>query len=347
MLPDPYELVHDLEWRLGNPFRPDAPLSFSRSMELDEAETFPEESLACLNDWGLHRHAVPAALGGALVSFEHLLALTRSVSRRDLTAAIANGQTFLGCVPVWLEGTAEQRRRIADRVLARALAALALTERDHGSDLLATDTVATQTPAGYRLNGEKWLINNGTRAGVLTVLARTRSEHGPRSCSVLLVDKARLPGNGWLHLDKVHTLGIRGADISGIRFDGCDIAFDDLVGVPGHGLDLVLKSLQVTRTLCAAFSLGAADTALRTTLRFALSRMLYGGAVLEIPHARRTLVGAFVDVLVCDCVATAAARALHVLTQEMSVWSPIVKYFVPVTVESSLRDLAAILGARH
>jgi alkylation response protein AidB-like acyl-CoA dehydrogenase len=337
----------DLERYLGSPFSPQAPLSFARSIDFDEREALPDASLAAVAGWGLHRYHVPVDQGGALASFDQLLALTRAVSRRDLTVAIAHGQTFLGSAPIWIGGQASQQRRLAGRVMDRAVAALALTERTHGSDLLAGDTVATQVDGGYRLSGEKWLINNGTRADILTVFARSAVIKGPRGYSLFLVERSRIDRARCAALPKVRTLGIRGADISGFRLDDCALADDDLVGEQERGLDLVLKAFQITRPLCAGFSLGAGDTALRSTTRFALGRKLYGSTVFAIPHARQTLVAAFIDHFIADCVANVCVRGLHHRPDELSVWSAIVKYFVPTMIEASLQRLAVVLGARY
>jgi len=82
-------------------------------------------------------------------------------------------------------------------------------------------------------------------------------------------------------------------------------------------------------------------------MRFALSRRLYGASVFEIPEARRVLVEAFIDILICDCVAISAARSLHVAADRMSLWSAGAKYFVPVRVERLIAELSAVMGARH
>jgi hypothetical protein len=86
---------------------------------------------------------------------------------------------------------------------------------------------------------------------------------------------------------------------------------------------------------------------LRVTSQFARTRTLYGAPIAAIPLVRRQLAGAFADLLACECVAASAARALHVVPAQMSVWSAIVKYVVPVTAEAIIRDLAVVLGARH
>jgi alkylation response protein AidB-like acyl-CoA dehydrogenase len=106
-----------LEASLGDPYMAGSPLSFARAVADDEREAYPEASVATLQRWGYHRHFVPAADGGCMTSFEAPLALVRAVSRRDLTVAIALGQTFLGSVPVWLGGTDNQRAAAARIIL--------------------------------------------------------------------------------------------------------------------------------------------------------------------------------------------------------------------------------------
>ena len=119
-----------------------------------------------------------------------------------------------------------------------------------------------------------------------------------------------------------------------------------LIGETSGGIETILKALQVTRTLCAGFSLGAYDTALRATLDFALARRLYRGTVLDIPYPREILLECFLDLLACDCVATAGARALQTAPARMSAWSSVVKVFVPTTTEASVQRLSTVLGAR-
>ena len=139
-------------------------------------------------------------------------------------------------------------------------------------------------------------------------------------------------------------MGLRGSDLSGVCFERCAVPEAARIGPAGSGFELALKSLQITRVLCTGLSLGAADTALRLAVDFALTRQRYGEAIISIPHARATLCNAFLDLMICDCVAISAARALHACPGQASVWSAAAKYFVPVTVESAIRDLAVVLG---
>jgi alkylation response protein AidB-like acyl-CoA dehydrogenase len=342
-----YQAAESLEEYLGDPLNPENIFSFKNSMELDEAEKYPEESCRLLHQWGVSLYYVPVEYGGRLKSFEEMFFITRVLSRRDLTAAIAMGQVYLGAIDVWIDGSTVQRRIVADLIRSGKQLSFALTEKAHGSDVLASDCQAVKVENGYLLSGEKWLINNGTRAAALTVFARTSPRQSQGEFSVFLVRKTILDDSSYSHMRKIRTHGIRGADISGIRFHEALMPGDALIGSKGGGLETALKGLMITRTLCAGFSLGALDTALRLTIRFSLERKLYGGVAYDIPHVRSVLINSFLDLLACECLAMSVTRGIHSATGQLSVWAAVVKYFVPTIAEEAIRNLAVILGARY
>jgi alkylation response protein AidB-like acyl-CoA dehydrogenase len=334
--------LEDLERHLG-----DHPADPAADAALDAADAFPTAAVAALQDFGLHRHYIPEEHGGLLRDYETAVALVRAVAGRDLTVAIAHGKTFLGAVCVWVAGDSVQARRVADDIAAGRPISWGLTEREHGSDLVAGELLATADGRAIRLDGEKFLINNATRGEVLCVLARVDPEGGPRGFSLFLVDKRQLADGALQLLPKVRTIGIRGADISGFRLSGAVVDSErDRVGADGHGLETVLKSLQLTRTLCAALSLGAADHALRQAVTFAEDRELYGRRLIDLPAAARTLSECYADHLLNEAFSLVVTRSIQALPGELSVLSAAVKYLVPVRTEAVLTRLRRLLGAR-
>ncbi len=322
------------------------PFGAAVNAELDRREDFPAEACAALDSLGLPAHYVDARYGGRLRDMPELVGLQRAVARRDLTVAVAHGKTFLGAAPVWLAGRPDQAARLAGAVRGGAVVSWALTERDHGGDLLAGGLTARPVSGGWRLDGEKWLINNAGRSRYVCLLARTREGGGPRGFSVFLVDKDRLAPGAYRVLPKVRTHGIRGADISGIAFDGAVVGDDSLVGAEGTGLDTVLRTLQLTRVLCTALSLGALDHALDIAVPYARGRNLYGRDLATLPRVRRVLGEAAAALDVAGTVVDVAARAIHTLTPELALVSAVTKALVPNLVQDALDRITELLGVR-
>ncbi|MEU0242480.1 acyl-CoA dehydrogenase [Nocardiopsis sp. NPDC006198] len=320
---------------------------------LDEAEEFPREACLELDRIGVPHYYVPRDLGGRLDDYTDLVEVIRTVSRKDLTVAIAHVKTFLGGAPSWLAAeesgdgrSAAQARRLADRITGGAAVSWGLTEPGRGSDLLAGQLTAEPVSDGYRLDGRKWPVNNATRSDLLCLLARTGPRKGPRDFTLLMADKNALAPGSYSHLPKARTVGIRGADISGIVFDGAIVPEENTVGPAGSGFELVLKAFQLTRTICAGLSLGAADHALHSTWDFVGHRRLYGRFLAELPHVRTTLGAQYAACHAAEALTSAAARAVRSLPGEMSVYSAVVKALVPEIVDEVIAECGQLLGAR-
>lgn len=343
---EPIALGLEFERRLGSPFDAAGHLSIAACAERDEAEAFPEEALEELYALGFAESYVPSALGGALTSYPDFYVLGRTMARRDLTVAIT-ASTVAWSTLTWLAGTPEQKQACAAFLRAKKAPCLAYSEAAHGSDLASNETVAELDGSVHRLSGEKWPINRATRGDGYYVLAREAGEEGPLAFSLFFADKAALPAGSHAPLPPAKTLGIRGADISGVRFTRCPLPAGSRIGERGAGLEIALKGLFVTRALCASLSTGALDAALRTTLRLVTTRRLYGGAVWELTDVKKRVALAFAGALFCDLFALAATRALHTLPEEFSTWSAATKVLVPRVVDDALRELVPVHGARY
>ena len=328
-----YTLAEELEAVLGDPHNPACVISFARAVELDEHERFPAEAAAALDAWGFHTHHVPQEHGGRARSFETLLALLRVVARRDLTLAMAYAETMVGAITVWAEGSPAQKQALAAPIIAGGGISLGLGEQARGSDLFGNGVTAVQDGADYKLWGQTWLINNAARGAAIMLFAKADARGGPRALSLFLVEMDQLDPASCAFAPKIPTHGIRGADISEITFYGSRVPASAMVAASGRGQEPVFKTFQVSRTMCAALSLGAGDTALRLTLDFALHRPIYRRNVFALAYPRRLLVDAFLDLLMCEALAIATVRAMHLAPTELNLWSAMVKYFVPATIE--------------
>ncbi|MEM1168582.1 MAG: acyl-CoA dehydrogenase [Cyanobacteria bacterium P01_H01_bin.35] len=341
-----YWVAEELERALGDPENPDSQMSFKRVIEIDESEEFPHEEIEWLYNWKLQHYYVPVNCGGEFTSFEEFVAFVRVLCRRDQTIGIAFTTMFWSFI-TWMAGTEEQKQKLAAYIKdEHGTMCLGYSEKEHGADLVGGDLTATKVPGGYLLNGEKWPINRATISGISYILAKTDNDGGARSLSLFMVEKSRLDSANYYNLPKILTHGIRASDMSGIGFKDCFVPEDMLIKGEGAGLEVALKGFQITRTLCAAFSHGAADTALRTTLKFAINRVIYNKTVFDIPQPRKILLDGFLDLLICDCETIGAARGFHVIPEQFSVWGAVVKYFVTVQLETMINNISSVLGSR-
>ncbi|WP_179958371.1 acyl-CoA dehydrogenase family protein [Chitinimonas arctica] len=339
--------MEQLEVQLGDPAVLDGSLHFVLSHEYDEAERFPQAHIETLRTLGCFQYFIPARLGGQLAEFEQLALLCRVIARRDLSTAIAFGQTFLGALPVWLAGNTQQQETLAAQLREGGLGCLALTEKAHGSDIFATELMARQSGEHLYLTGNKWLINNANKGVSVTVLAKRLPPGGSPELCLLYLPKADLNPRHWQATGKIRTHGIRGADISGLEFRDCKVDPNSLLKSTEPALFTVLKGLQISRILCAGFSLGALDSLFRTTLGFARERVLYARGMLEIPAVRANLAQCYSRILVADLVNQLGCRAISQLPTQLSLYSAIVKYLVPTEAEQIGQQLSVTLGARH
>ncbi|MFK4106438.1 acyl-CoA dehydrogenase [Streptomyces sp. NPDC019531] len=338
--------VAALEQRLGDPFDPDNPLGYGAVLDADEqGDTFKAGEDA-LTEFGMNAELVPRTWGGRFSRLDDLIAVGRVASRRDpgLGAGYVTSSLLAG-VCVWLAGNDDQRRHIADTLLAGHRLACAYHELDHGSDFAAVDFSAR--PAGDRLvlDGRKEVIANVSRARALVLFAATGELRAGQTHSQLLLRHEDLIGERVTHLPRFGTVGLRGVHLGGISFDAAPVDAARVLGEPGRGAENTMKAFQLTRIALPAMMTPVLDTALRCTVRHLRGRTLYGGPAIEMPHLKSKLVDAFVALLAADAFSTAAARTLHVHPGEGPVQASAVKYLLPTLLVDAMNQLATALGA--
>lgn len=96
-------------------------------------------------------------------------------------------------------------------------------------------------------------------------------------------------------------------------FEGSEISPDRVLKRCGAGLEIALKTLQVSRTLCAVFSLGAFDGCVRDALTFAKQRILYGRPIFEIGTVQHRIAKQYCSLLVCESLASVVCRTATLL----------------------------------
>ncbi|MFE1313085.1 acyl-CoA dehydrogenase [Streptomyces sp. NPDC058755] len=337
-----------LEALLGDAGDPANPVGRAAVLAADARGHLPEAGEEMLTAFGLNAHFVPQALGGRFTGPEELVGVMRAVYRRDPCLGLGYGVgSFMAAVNVWTAGSAAQQTRLAEHLLSGDRVACGYHELAHGNDFARAEVSALPGPDGrLLLNGRKEVVANITRAGAIVLFARTSDAPGSRSHSQLLLETDRLPPETVTRLPRFGTVGMRGVPLGGIEFTDCPVPADTVVGTPGHGLETAQRSFQITRIALPGMTVGLLDTALRTALRGALGRRLYGGTAADLSLTRTVLAEAFADLLLADAFVTVAARAAHTAPAQCAVYASAVKLLVPALLMAAVRRLGDLLGSQ-
>ncbi|HLU60374.1 MAG TPA: acyl-CoA dehydrogenase family protein [Pseudonocardia sp.] len=245
--------------------------------ELDREQRYPDENVALLVESGLAGLFVPTRFGGAGASFATTCAVIEEVSRACASTGAILTAYALGGTPILLAGTEEQQARYLGGMARGEAVSFALTEVGAGSDANAIRTTAERDGDGYRLRGEKIFIGNGGASRHYVVFARTDPDAGPRGISAFFVDR-EAPG---VVIDRYEDkMGIRGTKTSNLKLD-TRVSESDMLGEPGRGLRLALKTLNAGRISVAAQSTGVGLAGYEVASREAVRRTTFGRPIIE------------------------------------------------------------------
>jgi alkylation response protein AidB-like acyl-CoA dehydrogenase len=338
--------AEELDERLGDPWDAGNPVGHGAVLAADERQEMLAEGERLLDEAGLNAEFVPAEFGGRLTRADRLAELLRAVWRRDPCLGLGYGfSSLIASVNIWSSGTDHQRRTAAGLLLANRRIAAAFHELSHGNDFTHAECTARPTDKGWLLSGRKEVVTNLRRADAMVLFASTSEAVGSRGHSQFFVLRDDLPADRISDTPRFTSSGMRGVPLGGAEFADCPVPSAALLGRPGQGVEIALRSYQVTRSLIPAFMVGTLDTALRTVLACALDRRLYGGVVADIPYVRTVIARAFADLLAVDACSAVGLRALHLTPEAMSVQASSVKYLTSRILVDAVQDLRSVLGA--
>ena len=182
--------------------------------------------------------------------------------------SFASVQGSLVMFPILQWGSEAQKDRWIPRLrTGEAIGCFGLTEPDHGSDPGGMVTRAEHVSGGWRLNGAKMWITNGTVADVAVVWART--DKGIRG---FLVERGT---KGYDAPEILNKFSLRASVTSELVFQDCVIPEENLL--PGtSGLKDPLRCLDQARYGIAWGAIGSAMACFDSALQYAKVRTQFG-----------------------------------------------------------------------
>jgi len=237
-----------------------------------------------LGDAGLLAIATGAA-GRTAIDSRALCLARETLAWHDGLADFAFAMQGLGTGAIGLAGQGPLRDTILARVTTGDwLAAFALSEAEAGSDVAAMTCAGRREGDDFILDGEKTWISNGGIADVYTVFVRTGEAPGTRGISgfIVFADDPGFSIAERIAVTAPHPLAT-------IRFEGCRIPADRLLGRAGEGFKLAMRTLDIFRASVAAAGLGLARRAFDEALAHARTRPMFGAKLADLQMTQAAL----------------------------------------------------------
>ncbi|HKP86029.1 MAG TPA: acyl-CoA dehydrogenase family protein [Blastocatellia bacterium] len=236
---------------------------------------------------GLLAYAVPADFntGAKTLDARAVCVIREHLSYESSLADLMFAMQGLGSFPITLAATEEVKRKFLPLVKSgEAIAAFAITEPDAGSDVGAIQTTARRDGAGYVIDGVKTFISNAGLAHFYTVFAKTDADRGNKGISAFVVES---DAPGFSVEEKIELIAPH--PIGRIRFDGCRVAAENLLGEEGSGFKIAMATLDSFRPSVGAAAAGLAWRAMDEAISYSKRRQQFGRPIAEFQATQMKL----------------------------------------------------------
>ncbi len=248
----------------------------------------------------------------------------------------------------WLPRLASRAYESGLRVPAEklgCLASLAVTERQGGSDLRTSTTVARSEPGGpveagatYRLTGQKWFVS-APMSDLFLVLAQA-----PGGLTLFAVPRVLESGrhNTWRLARLKEKAGNRSAATAEVELDG---SWGARVGEEGRGLRALLGTTSAVRLDAVLVAAGVMRHAVLRALHHARHREAFGSPLVEKPLMQNVLADLALESEAATVLGLRLAAAVDAgETDLIRVGVPVAKYWLSKRVVSVVAEAVECLG---
>ncbi|NLR70275.1 isovaleryl-CoA dehydrogenase [Novosphingobium sp. ERN07] len=243
--------------------------------EIDRNDRFPRELWEPMGALGLHGITVEEEFGGLGLGYlDHVIAV-EEVSRASGAVGLSYGAHSNLCVnQIRRWGNEDQKAKYLPKLISgEHVGSLAMSEAGAGSDVVSMKLRAEPVAGGFRLNGTKFWITNGTYADTLVVYAKTSPEAGSRGITAFLIEKDMA---GFSIGQKIDKMGLRGSPTCELVFDDCFVPEENVMGPLHGGVGVLMSGLDYERVVLAGMQIGIMQACLDTVIPYVRERKQFG-----------------------------------------------------------------------
>ena len=263
-------------------------------LEIEREAKIPDPVVDGLKKIGALGMKVPPEYGGlGLSQVYYAKALSIAANCHSAICTLLSAHQSIGVAePLRMFGSEEQKRKWLPLVAKDHISAFLLTEPGVGSDparMASTavpvtpehaaapvddDITATPVAGGYRINGRKLWITNGTVADIVVVMAKVPKSDGHRGGITAFVVPYKTEGISIAHRNAF--MGIRGIENSVTLLKDVFVPEENRIAREGDGLRIALSTLNTGRLALMAIAAGASKWATKVAREWAAERVQWG-----------------------------------------------------------------------
>ena len=276
--------------------------------KIDREDWFPRHLWPEMGALGLHGITVEEEWGGAGLGYlEHCIAM-EEISRASGSVGLSYGAHSNLCVNQLRRwgNDAQKTRYLGKLVSGEHLGGLAMSEPGAGSDVVSMKLRAEKKGDRYVLNGTKLWITNGPSADTLIVYAKTDPSAGPKGITAFLIEKGF---KGFSVAQKLDKLGMRGSETGELVFEDCEVPEENVLGIVGKGVNVLMSGLDYERAVLAAGPLGIAQAALDIVLPYVHERKQFGQPIGTFQLVQAKVADMYVELNASRAYVYAVAKA--------------------------------------
>lgn len=314
---------------------------------IDRNAQIPDEVLKGLGNLGILGMTIPMEYGGlGLSQYAYCKAVEMLAYTCASTALFVNAHQSVGLKALLLFGTEEQKQKwLPPLAKGEQYAAFSLTEPNAGSDAAGIETRAVFDPEKnvYRITGKKQWTTNGSIAGVLTVMAKTKIGDADKITAFLVTPDME----GFKIIDRsLDKVGMRGSWTSNLEFNDVHVPVSNILGPVGGGLKVCLTVLDFGRTTFGATCTGSAKFAVERAIHHAKTRFQFKRPLASFALVKKKI--ALISALKYAMEATTYLTAGFVdsKTEDFMLESAMLKVFASDSLWKIIEETMQIHGGR-
>ena len=247
-------------------------------MDWDESQHFPKEVLQKAGEYGFMGILVPEQFGGSGLGYHEYVAIIDEISRVDPSIGLSIAAHNSLCTNHILKfGSSDQHKKYLKLLASgKMIGAWALTEPNTGSDSGKMASTAVKKGNKWILNGTKNFITHGKSGDLAVAIFRTGPVGEKNNSTAFIIERGNI---GLSSGKKENKLGMRASETAEMIFSDCIIDDSNRLGEVGDGFKQSMKILDGGRISIAALSLGIANGAYKSALKYSQERVQFGKSI--------------------------------------------------------------------